>query len=172
MYCTMCHPPHSPPLGLITSGPQASDRLPQLQRLSPRELEEFAEKVASPPYDVMNSAEARELASNTPYSFLHVTKPEIDLAPDVNIYDESVYAKGAENLKKLRDDEILIQDEKPCFYLYQQIMGNHKQLGLVAGASVEEYNTDKIKKHELTRVEKEDDRLKHILSLNKKPSGL
>jgi uncharacterized protein (DUF1015 family) len=130
-----------------------------------RPKKEYAQKVASPPYDVMNSEEARQLVSNTPYSFLHITKPEIDLSPEVNIYDETVYAKGAENLKKLRDQEILIQDEKPCFYLYQQIMGDHKQLGLVAAASVEEYNNDKIKKHELTRVEKEDDRLKHILSL-------
>ena len=131
-----------------------------------RPVKEYAEKVASPPYDVINSEEARQLASNAPYSFLHITKPEIDVAPDTDIYNQSVYAKGAENLQKLRDDQILVQDEKPCFYLYQQVMGEHKQLGLVAGAAVEEYDADKIKKHELTRVEKEDDRLKHILSLS------
>jgi uncharacterized protein (DUF1015 family) len=115
---------------------------------------------------VINSEEARQLASNAPYSFLHITKPEIDVPPDTDIYNQSVYEKGAENLNKLRDDQILVQDKKPCFYLYQQVMGEHKQLGLVAGASVEEYDADKIKKHELTRVEKEDDRLKHILSLS------
>ena len=131
-----------------------------------RPKKEFAEQVASPPYDVINSQEARDLASGSAYSFLHVTKPEIDLPPDVDIYDAAVYARGRENLKKLRDDQILVQDESPCFYLYQQIMGDHKQLGLVAGASVAEYDADKIKKHELTRVEKEDDRLKHILSLS------
>ncbi len=131
-----------------------------------RPRKEYAEKVAAPPYDVINSQEARELASGAPYSFLHVNKPEIDLPEDIDTYDDAVYAKGAENLKKLRDDKILVQDETPCFYLYQQIMGKHKQLGLVAGASIEEYDSDKIKKHELTRVEKEDDRLKHILSLS------
>ncbi len=131
-----------------------------------RPVKEYAEKVASPPYDVINSEEARELVSNAPYSFLHITKPEIDVAPDTDIYSQSVYEKGVENLQKLRDNQILVQDKKPCFYLYQQVMGDHKQLGLVAGASVEEYDADKIKKHELTRVEKEDDRLKHILSLS------
>ena len=131
-----------------------------------RPKKEIAERLASPPYDVINSAEARELAADNPVSFLHVTKPEIDLDPSTNIYDDSVYAKGAENLARLRQDGILVQDEAPCFYLYRQIMGDHSQVGLVAGASVAEYDADKIKKHELTRVEKEDDRLKHILSLS------
>ena len=131
-----------------------------------RPNKEFAEKVAAPPYDVINSAEARELAKDNPLSFLHITKPEIDLAHDVNLYDYAVYAKGAENLKKFRAEAILVQDAKPCFYLYQQIMDEHKQVGLVAGASVAEYDQNKIKKHELTRIEKEDDRLQHILSLS------
>lgn len=131
-----------------------------------RPVKELAAKVASPPYDVLNSEEAREMAKGNPISFLHINKPEIDLPPDTDLYDEKVYAKGSENLQKMINDKVFVQDEKPCFYLYKQIMGEHQQVGIVAGASVEEYDQNKIKKHELTRVEKEDDRLKHILSLN------
>ena len=80
-----------------------------------RPVKKYAEKVASPPYDVINSEEARQLVSNAPYSFLHITKPEIDVAPDTDIYNQSVYEKGAENLQKLREDQILWLDEKPCF---------------------------------------------------------
>lgn len=127
---------------------------------------EIAEKVAAPPYDVINSEEARQLAKGSAYSFLHINKPEIDLPPETDLYDPKVYTQGAENLKRFIDENILVQDEKPAFYLYQQIMGEHKQIGLVACVSTEEYGEDKIKKHELTRVEKENDRLNHILSLN------
>ena len=126
---------------------------------------DLAEKVASPPYDVISSSEARKMAENNPVSFLHVNKPEIDLPETVNIYDPGVYAKGSENLQKLITDGVLIRDEKPCFYLYRQKMEDHTQLGLVACASVAEYDMNKIKKHELTRVEKEDDRMNHILHL-------
>ena len=131
-----------------------------------RPTRDLAEKVASPPYDVINSAEARELAKNNSISFLHVNKPEIDLPPDTDIYDPRVYTRGAENLKKLIQDKIMVQDEVPYFYLYRQVMGEHSQLGLVACASVEEYDNNLIKKHELTRIEKEDDRMNHILHLN------
>ncbi len=127
---------------------------------------ELAAKIASPPYDVINSDEARQMAAGNGYSFLHINKPEIDLPVGTNLYDEKVYAKGAENLKKFIDEKSLIQDENPAFYLYQQIMGDHKQVGLVACVSAEDYRQNKIKKHELTRIDKEDDRLKHILSLN------
>jgi uncharacterized protein (DUF1015 family) len=127
---------------------------------------EFAEKVASHPYDVINSQEAREIAKGNPYSFLHVNKPEIDLPEGTDLYSDVVYEQGAKNLKKLIDESIMMQDETPCFYIYKQIMGRHEQIGLVAGASVEEYDSDLIKKHELTRVDKENDRLKHVLSLN------
>jgi uncharacterized protein (DUF1015 family) len=127
---------------------------------------ELAAKVASPPYDVINSEEARQMAAGNGYSFLHINKPEIDLPVGTNLYDEKVYAKGSENLKKFIDEKILFQDENPSFYLYQQIMGDHKQVGLVTCVSAEEYKQNKIKKHELTRIDKEDDRLKHILSLN------
>ncbi len=126
----------------------------------------YAQKVASPPYDVLNSNEAREMAADNPYSFLHVNKPEIDLPSDVNNYDESVYQKGSENFVNLQENGILFTDEKPSFYIYRQIMDAHVQYGLVASASVNEYDQDIIKKHELTRMEKEDDRVKHILTLN------
>ncbi|MCK4655322.1 MAG: DUF1015 domain-containing protein [Candidatus Cloacimonetes bacterium] len=122
--------------------------------------------VASPPYDVLSSAEARKQAKGKPYSFLHVVKPEIDLPEDINLYDEAVYKKGKENLYKMIDKGILIQDKKPCFYLYRLIMGNIDQIGLVAGASIEDYENDIIKKHEFTRADKEADRIKHVETLN------
>ncbi|MGD9488152.1 MAG: DUF1015 domain-containing protein [Calditrichaceae bacterium] len=127
---------------------------------------ELADKVASPPYDVLNSDEAREMAKNNPYSFLHINKPEIDLPSETNLYDEKVYKKGAENLKRFRKEGTFIQDDKACFYIYRQIMGTHSQVGLVAGASVDEYQKDLIKKHELTRAVKEEDRINHVRHLN------
>ena len=125
---------------------------------------DFAEKIAAPPYDVINSDEARQLSTGNPYSFLHINKPEIDLPPDTDLYDPAVYAQGAVNLEKFINEKILLQDEKPAFYLYRQKMDSHEQTGLVACVSTDEYKRDKIKKHELTRLEKEDDRLNHILS--------
>jgi uncharacterized protein (DUF1015 family) len=126
---------------------------------------EIAAKVAAPPYDVVNSDEARQLADGNDMYFLHINKPEIDLPSATDPYAQKVYAKGAENLKKFINENILFQDEKPVFYLYQQVMGEHKQIGLVTCVSTKEYQEDKIKKHELTRVDKENDRLNHILSL-------
>jgi len=131
-----------------------------------RPKKKYAEKVASHPYDVINSEEARHIAAGNPFSFLHVNKPEIDLPKGTDLYSDPVYKQGALNLKKLIDDEIIVPDNKPCFYIYKQIMGDHEQIGLVAGASVEEYDNDLIKKHELTRIDKENDRVKHLLSLN------
>ncbi len=131
-----------------------------------RPKKELAEQVAAPPYDVLDSEEAREMAKGNPYTFLHVNKPEIDLDPSVDLYDERVYEKGAENLRKFIREGFVFQDEKPKFYIYRQIMGSHQQTGLVACASVDEYEQDRIKKHELTRQEKEDDRVKHILHQN------
>lgn len=131
-----------------------------------RPAKEMAEKVASFPYDVVNSEEAREIAKGNPYSFLHVVKPEIDLAPDVDHYDTSVYAKGKENLDRLISDGVLIQDGNPCMYVYQQKMGDHVQVGLVAGSSVTDYENDIIKKHEHTREVKEKDRIRHVDTLN------
>ncbi len=131
-----------------------------------RPKKKFAEKVASPPYDVLNSQEAKEMAIGNPLSFLHINKPEIDLDPSTHLYDPKVYQKGAENLKKLMNEGIFFQDEKPCFYIYRQIMGTHQQTGLVACASIDEYEQDRIKKHELTRPDKEDDRVNHMRALN------
>jgi len=127
---------------------------------------ELVQKVASPPYDVLNSQEARELAKDNPMSFLHVVKAEIDLGPDIDTHSGQVYKKGAENLQKFLRDGILIQDASPCFYIYQITMGSHTQLGLMLGASVDEYEKGFIKKHELTRRDKEDDRAHHVDILN------
>jgi uncharacterized protein (DUF1015 family) len=127
---------------------------------------EIAGKVAAPPYDVLDSNEARKMAKGNPISFLHVNKPEIDLDPKIDLYDPRVYQKGAENLKKFIYDGIMLQDKKPLFYVYRQIMGDHQQTGLVACASVDEYERDLIRKHELTRADKEDDRVNHINTVN------
>jgi uncharacterized protein (DUF1015 family) len=131
-----------------------------------RPRKELAEKVASFPYDVINSKEAREIAKDNPYSFLHVVKPEIDLPEDINLYDEKVYQKAKENFYKMIENKVLIQDDKPYLYIYAQQMGNHIQYGIVGCTSADDYNNDKIKKHEFTRKVKEDDRTKHVMTLN------
>lgn len=127
---------------------------------------ELADQICELPYDVMSSDEAREMAAGNPLSFLHVSKPEIDLSPDTDVHSDEVYAKGAENFKKLIADGALKQDEKQCFYLYRQIMGGHTQVGLVAAASCEEYLNNIVKKHEFTRPDKENDRVRHVEALN------
>jgi uncharacterized protein (DUF1015 family) len=131
-----------------------------------RPVKDKAEMVASPPYDVLNTQEAREMASGNSISFLHVNKPEIDLPPETDPYADDVYAKGRENLSRMIADGVMVQDKQPCFYLYAQKMGEHRQVGLVAAASVQEYIEDKIKKHELTREKKEKDRVRHIETLD------
>ena len=127
---------------------------------------DLADQICELPYDVMSSDEAREMAKDKPLSFLHVSKPEIDLPPETDPYSDAVYAKGAENLQKLIADGHLFRDQKPNFYFYRQIMGDHSQIGLVAAASCEEYLSNTIRKHEFTRPQKEDDRVRHIESLN------
>src|SRR5450432_731401 len=127
---------------------------------------ELAAQICELPYDVMSSDEARQMAAGNPLSFLHVSKPEIDLPPGTDIYSPEVYAKGKENFNKLIADGALQQDLQSAFYLYRQIMGKHSQVGLVAAASCEEYLAGIIKKHELTRPDKEDDRVRHIEALN------
>jgi uncharacterized protein (DUF1015 family) len=122
--------------------------------------------VAAKPYDVLNSDEARAEAAGKPLSFLHVGKPEIDLPRDVDLYDPRVYEKGRENLQRLIADGILAQDSQPSYYLYAQTMGSHTQYGIVGCASVHEYADDIIKKHELTRKDKEDDRTRHVRVTN------
>ena len=114
----------------------------------------------------MSSEEARALAAGNPLSFLHVSKPEVDLPPSTDIYAPEVYAQGKTNFQRLIAQGALQPDAQPCFYLYRQIMGAHSQVGLAAAASCEEYLRGIIKKHELTRPDKEDDRVRHIEALN------
>src|ERR1051326_7682994 len=127
---------------------------------------ELARQICELPYDVMSSEEAREMARDNPLSFLHVSKPEIDLPSSTHPYSTEVYAKGRENVDRRLNQNALRQDTSACFYLYQQIMSSHRQVGIVAVASCEEYIKGTIKKHELTRPDKEDDRVRHIEALN------
>ncbi len=127
---------------------------------------EVAARVASVPYDVVNTAEARQLAEGNPYSFLRVCRPEIDFPEGTDEHDERVYAKGAENLKKFISEGTLIRERTQGFYVYQQRMGDHIQAGLVVLCPVKEYEQGHIKKHELTRADKEDDRTRHVTDQN------
>lgn len=126
----------------------------------------LAPRICELPYDVMSSEEARVRAAGNPLSFLHVSKPEIDLAPGTDPYSAEVYATGLKNFHQLLDQGALTQDSSQHFYLYRQIMGGHTQLGLVAAASCQDYLDNIIKKHELTRPDKEDDRVRHVEVLN------
>lgn len=127
-----------------------------------RPPKEIAAKLASFPYDVINSEEAREIAKDNPYSFLHVVKPEIDLEEGINLYDQKVYDKAKENFQMFQDKGYLKRDEKECFYVYKQTMDGRSQTGLLCCCSADEYWAGKIKKHEFTRKAKEEDRLKHV----------
>jgi uncharacterized protein (DUF1015 family) len=127
--------------------------------------------VACPPYDVVNTEEARALALGNPRSFFHISRPEIDLPPSADPHSEAVHALGLANLRRFEREGTLARDAAPRFYLYRQRMGAHVQTGLVAAASVEEYQRGLIKRHELTRADKEDDRTRHIdvLGANDEP---
>lgn len=127
-----------------------------------RPAPELASRVAALPYDVMTSSEAREMAKDEPCSFLHVDRAEIDLDPSLNPYDDSVYKKAADNLNKMIRDNIYIRDEKDVFYIYSLVMNGRRQTGLVACASIDEYLNGTIKRHELTRADKEEDRIRHV----------
>ena len=127
---------------------------------------ELAARICELPYDVMSSEEAREIAAGNPLSFLHVSKPEIDLPPETEPYAPEVYSKGKDSFARLISEGALRQDSQPSFYLYRQAMGAHSQTGLVAAASCEDYLNSIIKKHELTRPDKEDDRVRHIEALD------
>lgn len=131
-----------------------------------RPTPEFAAEVAAPPYDVLDTKEARVKASGKPYSFLHISKAEIDLPENTNPYDPSVYIKSAQNYFFLLNNGVLKQDEKPCYYVYRAIMGDHVQTGLAVAASVAEYDKNRIRRHEFTRIDKEDDRVRQIDALN------
>ena len=121
-----------------------------------------AQEIIAPPYDVLDSDEAREFAKGKPLSFLHVSKAEIDLPPGTDVHAEAVYKKAAENFQKMLDQGILIREKKPSFYVYRLQMGTHVQTGLVVGACVDDYDANRIRKHEFTRPVKEDDRVNQI----------
>lgn len=123
-------------------------------------------KVAAPPYDVVNRAEAAELATGNPLSFLHVGRSDIDLPPDTDPYDRRIYAKGAENLEAFLGDGTFLQEAEPSLYLYELTMDGRAQVGVVGCVHVDDYGKDIIKKHEKTRPDKEDDRTRHVLALN------
>src|SRR5665213_976003 len=125
----------------------------------------LAKNICELPYDVMSSDEAREMARDKPLSFLHVSKPEIYLPATMDVHDPKVYAKGCENFGRLMSEGHLRKDAQPCFYLYRQVMCRHSQTGVVAVASCEDYLKGIIKKHEFTRPDKEDDRVRHIEAL-------
>ena len=122
----------------------------------------LVEKVESRPYDVLNSEEARAEAGDNEMSLYHIIKPEIDFEPGTSEYDPRVYDKAAENFKKFKDNGWLVQDNEEHYYIYAQTMSNKTQYGIVVGARVEDYMNGTIKKHELTRRDKEEDRMKHV----------
>lgn len=123
---------------------------------------QHAKNVASRPYDVLNSKEAKIEAQGNPYSFLHITKSEIDLPEDTDVHAQKVYERAKENLDAFISRNVLFWESKPCYYIYQLIWNGVSQTGLVCGSSVDDYENDRIKKHEFTRPEKENDRINHI----------
>lgn len=131
-----------------------------------RPIPDKASAVAAPPYDVLSPAEARMRAEGRPLSFLHISRAEIDLPPGTDPMAPEVYAKAAENLKKLLDEAVLIRDERPCYYAYRLTMGDHVKTGVVLGASVAAYDVNDVRKHEFTRPDKEDDRVRQIEAVN------
>ena len=126
----------------------------------------YAAEVAAPPYDVLSSDEARVRAAGKPWSFLHVSKPEIDLAPGADPYSPTVYAKGAENLARMREAGVLVRDPAPAYYVYRFTVGDLVQTGVAVAASIAAYDANRVRKHELTRPDKEDDRVRHMEALN------
>jgi uncharacterized protein (DUF1015 family) len=125
-----------------------------------------AAAVAAPPYDVVNTDEARDLAANRPQSFLHISRPEIDLPPGSSPYSDAAYAQGARSLERLVRDGVLIRDTEPSFYIYRMTAGGHTQTGIAFVGSVRAYEQDRILAHELTRPDKEGDRVRNIATLN------
>ncbi len=123
---------------------------------------QHAKQVASRPYDVLNSKEAKIEAQGNPSSFLHITKSEIDLPEDIDIHSQQVYDTAKKNLDAFISRKILFRESKACYYIYQLVMNGRSQTGLVCGSSVDDYEKDLIKKHEFTRPEKEQDRINHI----------
>ncbi len=133
---------------------------------------EFASQVASKPYDVLNSVEARTEAKDNSYSFLHITKAEIDLPENIDVYSSAVYEKAKENLQGFILENILFSEEKSCYYIYQLVMNGKSQSGLVCVSSVDDYFNDVIKKHEFTRPDKEQDRINHMKTIKAQTGNL
>ncbi len=131
-----------------------------------RPAAEHAKDVASVPYDVVNTEEARALAAGNPLSFLHVSRPEIDLPPGTDTYGDAVYQKAVANFQELIRAAPLQVEKEPSLYLYRLVMGDHQQVGVVACCSIDEYDNDVIRKHERTRRDKEDDRTRHMVMLH------
>ncbi|HXV07702.1 MAG TPA: DUF1015 domain-containing protein, partial [Burkholderiales bacterium] len=125
----------------------------------------YAEAVAAPPYDVLSAAEARRRAAGKPWSFLHISRPEIDLPEEIDPHSPAVYAKAADTLRRMLREGVLVRDPAPCYYVYRLIQGDHVQTGLVTAASVRAYDANRIRRHELTRPDKEDDRVRQIETL-------
>ena len=123
---------------------------------------EFCKEIASPPYDVLSTEEARNIVKQNPKSFLRINKAELEFSDDMNPYSEAVYQKGKANLQQLIDNGLMVRDENPCFYVYRLTMDNRSQTGLVSLVSVDDYDNGLIKKHEHTRPEKVNDRADHI----------
>jgi uncharacterized protein (DUF1015 family) len=126
---------------------------------------DLAAKIPSPPYDVVSSEEARALAADAPHSFLHVVRPEIDLPPEVDVHDDRVYEQGRTNFAAMIEQGWLVRDERAAFYIYRLEREGHQQTGVVAAAAIDDYLDDRIKKHEHTRPDKEQDRTRHIDAL-------
>ncbi len=131
-----------------------------------RPTSDHVSAVVAPPYDVMSTAEAREMVAGRPWSFLHISRPEVDLPEGIDPYSPEVYAKAAENLQHMQQQVVLRQEREPSLYVYRLTMGEHTQTGLVAVASVEAYDSERIKRHEFTKPTKEDDRVQQIDALN------
>ena len=131
-----------------------------------RPQQEFVDRIASRPYDVLDSNEARQEVEGNPHSFLHVVKPEVDLPADIDLHSEQVYNKANDNMQRLIDGGKFVQDEQAMFYIYGQTMWEKTQYGIVGCASVDDYMNGIIKKHELTRPDKEEDRMNHVRFTN------
>ncbi len=125
-----------------------------------------AADVIAPPYDVIDTAEARGLAANRPWSFLHISRPEIDLPDGVDPYSDQVYAAGAAQLQRMIEQRVLVREASPCFYVYRMNDGDHVQTGIAFTASTQAYDANRVRKHEFTRPNKENDRVRNILALN------
>lgn len=138
-------------------------RIKAFEALHP--LAENVDRVAAVPYDTVSAAEAKALAQGNEYSFLRISRPEVDLPDDVDIHADAVYAKAAENFAAFQKKGILIRDECSCIYVYRQKMGNHVQRGIVACSHITDYENNLIKRHEKTRADKEDDRTRHVKTL-------